>query len=184
MSSDHTCTYTCRPTSRVPAVLLRGNSTNVYVTHQSLLPESLSYPDNSIHIIEFHKKNYYSSTQHLHRNSNPEVFLVCNLCSWILPAESNNFILGPVLLLCLVTQLQEPSSPQIEHRTDSQGHDLCPVISSLKQTALVLAPFFYRAYFSSYRNHPHRDSNSGHFRSFNLSEISSWFQGISMPNLV
>jgi hypothetical protein len=28
--------------SRVPAVLLRGNSTNAYISYQSLLPESLS----------------------------------------------------------------------------------------------------------------------------------------------
>jgi hypothetical protein len=59
------------------------------------------------------------------------------------------------------------------------------VISSSKQTALVLAPFFYCAKFPSYRNHPSQDKNSEQFFwYFDLSKIFSWSQGICMPRLV
>jgi hypothetical protein len=46
-------------TGRVPAVLLQGNSTDAYISYQSLLPESLSKPDHSIRIVEYNRKNYY-----------------------------------------------------------------------------------------------------------------------------
>jgi hypothetical protein len=48
----------------------------------------------------------------------------------------------------------------------------------------VLGAALLRAWFPSYWNHPHRNTNSGHFWSFNVSEISSWFQGTSVPSLV
>jgi hypothetical protein len=37
------------------------------------------------------------------------------------------------------------------------------IISSSKQTILVLASFFCRAYYPSYRNHLHWESNPGQF---------------------
>jgi hypothetical protein len=45
------------------------------------------------------------------------VFRGCGLCSCNLLAETNNFGLGAVLLSCLVSELQEPSSPGLELRT-------------------------------------------------------------------
>jgi hypothetical protein len=60
-----------------------------------------------------------------------------------------------------------------------------PVISSSKQTTLVLAPFYHRAKVSELQDTALigiRTKNI--FWSFNLSKISSWYQGISMPSLV
>jgi hypothetical protein len=113
-------------------------------------------------------------SKYLHRDSNPgQTVRVCDLCSCNLLAEqcwshlcstiisfqgaenifsrfrtydlyscnmieTNNFGLGPVLLSCLVSELQTLTSPGLEPRTI--------------------------------------------FRTFDLSKIFSWFQG--MPNLV
>jgi hypothetical protein len=52
------------------------------------------------------------------------VFWGCGLCSCNLLAESNNFSLGAVLLLCLVSELQELPSPGLEFRTLFQSFDL------------------------------------------------------------
>jgi hypothetical protein len=54
-----------------------------------------------------------------------------------------------------------PSSPRHKPRTIFGVVTLFPVISSCKQTTLVLAPFFYRASPPSYRIHLHRESNPG-----------------------
>jgi hypothetical protein len=53
--------------------------------------------------------------QHLHRDSNPGQkfgFAIYNL-----PAETNNFVLGFVLLSRFVSELQKPTSPGPEIRT-------------------------------------------------------------------
>jgi hypothetical protein len=55
------------------------------------------------------------------------------------------------------------SSPGLEPRTAIGFVTLVPVISSPKRTNFALAPFFCRAYFTSYRNHPGQDSNPGQF---------------------
>jgi hypothetical protein len=90
-------------------------------------------------------------------------FTVCGLSSCNLLAETNNFVLYAVLLSCLFSELQKPSSPGLEPRTVLRFVALVPVISSPKQTILFFTPFFYRAYFLSYRNRLHRDSNPGQF---------------------
>jgi hypothetical protein len=61
------------------------------------------------------------------------------------------------------------SKPQKHfHRDSNLGQIIVvvasvPIIYSPKQITFVLAPFFYRAYFPSYRKHLHRDSNPGQF---------------------
>jgi hypothetical protein len=50
-----------------------------------------------------------------------------------------------VTAVCLDNELLKPSSPELEPRTDLRGYGLCPVIFSLTETTLVLAPFFYCA---------------------------------------
>jgi hypothetical protein len=78
-----------------------------------------------------------------------------------------------------------PPSPRLEPRTVFGFVTLVSVISSSKQTTLVLAPFFYRAWFPNYRNRPHRNSNSGHFSgSFDFPMFSSRPQRVSMRSLV
>jgi hypothetical protein len=46
-------------TVRVLAVLRRENSTNVYISYGSFLPERLSQTYHSIRIVEYHRRNYY-----------------------------------------------------------------------------------------------------------------------------
>jgi hypothetical protein len=90
----------------------------------------------------------------------------CNLL-----AETNNSVLGAVLLSCLVSELKKPSSLGLEPRIVFRACGLVPVISSPKQMTLVLAHFFCRIKFPSYRNHLHWDSNPGAI----LSEVSVIF---------
>jgi hypothetical protein len=45
------------------------------------------------------------------------VFRDSGLCRCVVLFETNNFILGAVLLLCLISELQEPFSPEVELRT-------------------------------------------------------------------
>jgi hypothetical protein len=61
-----------------------------------------------------------------------------------------------------------PSSSELESRTDFGFTTFVPVTSPPKQTILFLAPFLYRAYLPSYRNHLHRDSNPGDSRGYGL----------------
>jgi hypothetical protein len=72
-------------------------------------------------------------------------FQVCFLSSCNHLSEWNKFWLGAVLLLCLVLELHKSSSLGLERRTDFDVVAFVTVISSSKQTTLVLAPFFCRA---------------------------------------
>jgi hypothetical protein len=118
----------------------------------------------------------------------------------------NNFSLSTYLLLFLDSELQKPSSLGLKPRTVIQGCGLyhrnhlhwesnqrqlsalvafTPVLTSSKQTTLVLALLFYLSQFPNYRNRPQWDLNSGQFvQSSDLSKSSSWSQRISMPSLV
>jgi hypothetical protein len=89
--------------------------------------------------IIIHKPNIFTGTR------TQGSFRVCNLCYCNLPSEANNFVLGSVLLSCLVTKLQKSSSPVLKPKTYFRGYGFYPVISQLKQVTLILAPFFYRA---------------------------------------
>jgi hypothetical protein len=73
-----------------------------------------------------------------------DIFRVCDLSSCNL-SETNKFRLSVVLLLCLVLELHKTSSSRLEPRTDFGVVAFVSIISSSKQTALVLAPFFCRA---------------------------------------
>jgi hypothetical protein len=164
-------------------VLLRRKSTNAYIScvfiaRKLILGLIIRYVFfNITGKIIIRKPNIFTGTR------TQDNLRVCNLRSCNFPAETNNFVLGSVLS-CLVTELQKPSSPGLKPSTDFEGYGPCPTLAYLKQTILVLTPFFYHPLFPGNRNNPHRDSNLGHFRSFDLSEISSWFQGISMLSLI
>jgi hypothetical protein len=109
-------------------------------------PKAYHRPDHSIRIVEYDREKIVMRKLNIFTGTRTrDSFRVCNLCSCNLPAETNNFVLGSLLLSCLITELQKPSSPGLDPRTDFRVYGLCPVISSLKQTTLVLAPFFYRA---------------------------------------
>jgi hypothetical protein len=98
-------------------------------------------------------------------------FRGCGVYSCNFLVKTNNFGLGDVLLSCLVSDYRNHL-----HRDSNPGQffgiiTCVPVIISSTQTTLVMATFFYRAYFPSYRNLPHRDSNLGHlFSEFGLSK--------------
>jgi hypothetical protein len=73
------------------------------------------------------------------------IFRVCDLSSCNLLSETKKFGIGAVLLLYLVLDLHKTSLSGLEPRTDFGDVAFVSIISSSKQTALVLAPFFYRA---------------------------------------
>jgi hypothetical protein len=106
----------------------------------------------------FLNPNIFTGTQ--------DSFRDCSPCSCNLPVETNSFVLDFVLIPCSITELQKPSSFGLEPRTGSRSYSLCPAISLLKQTTSVFALFLYRFQFPSYRNCPHRNSNSGQFSGF------------------
>jgi hypothetical protein len=88
-------------------------------------------------------------------------FRVCDRSSCNLFSDSNKFCLGAVLLVCLVLELRKTSSARLEPRTVFGVVAFVSVIFSSKQTTLVLAPFFCRTSYPSYRNHLHGDNFSG-----------------------
>jgi hypothetical protein len=72
-------------------------------------------------------------------------FQVCALSSCNLLSETNKFCLGAILLMFLVLELHKTSSSGLEPRIVFSVVPFVPVISSSKQTTLILAPFFRRA---------------------------------------
>jgi hypothetical protein len=99
---------------------------------------------------------------------------VCDLCSYNLPAERNNFGQGVILLSYLVSELQKHCHRDSNPRQIFVVVAFVPVISWPKQTTFFLALFFYRAYFPSYRN-LHRGSNPGQILVFVASiPVISW----------
>jgi hypothetical protein len=109
---------------------------------------------------------------------------VCDLSSCNLLTETNNSVLCAVLISCLISELQKNFSSGFEPRTVFRGCGLCSC--GLTETNnFGIGRFLYRTEFPRYRKHPNWVSNPGHFlRSFDLTKISSWFQGISIPSLV
>jgi hypothetical protein len=93
------------------------------------------------------------------------IFVTSRMPAVLLRENSTNAYMlsmfSAVFLSCLVTELQKPSSPGLEPRTVFGAVAFVFVIYSSKQTTLVLAPFFYRVSFPSYKNHLHWDSNRG-----------------------
>jgi hypothetical protein len=100
------------------------------------------------------KSNIFTETR------NQYSFQICDLSSCNLLAETNNFVLCPVLLSCLVSELQKLSSPRLELRTVSSG--LWPLSCNL----LNETNNFVLGDVSTYRIHPHRVSNQDTFSDF------------------
>jgi hypothetical protein len=114
------------------------------ISYQYLLSKPYHRPEHLIHIVEYHRKiilklNIFTGTR------TEDSFRVVYLSSCNLFAEINNFVLCAILLSCLVSELQKPSSLGIEPGQFFGVVTFVSVISSWKQTTLVLAPFFYRA---------------------------------------
>jgi hypothetical protein len=120
----------CWITSRVPAVSLRRNWTNAYITYQSLLPESLSWAWS------FDTYRWVSQKKNIPKRN---IFTGIRTQNSFLPAETNKFVLGSVFLSCLVTQTVT--------RTQDRFSGLWPLYYHLlfETNNLILAPFFYRA---------------------------------------
>jgi hypothetical protein len=98
---------------------------------------SLNITEN---IIIIRKPNIFTKTR------TQDSFRVCDLSSCNLLAETNNSVLCAVLLSCLASEIQKPSSPGLEPRTVFIGVvAFVPVISSSKQITSVSVTFFYRA---------------------------------------
>jgi hypothetical protein len=115
------------------AVLLRGVFsflTNLYC------PKVYHEPNHSIRIVEYHRKiiiiiiipkpNIFNETRI------QGIFRVCDPSSCNLLAETNNFVLCVVFLLCLVSELQKPPSLEIELGTLLRSSDL-PLFFSWSQ---------------------------------------------------
>jgi hypothetical protein len=115
----------CRNTYR------RGSRRGLYL--------SCRMPSRGSRIVEYYK--VIPKPKIFTKTWTQDSFLVCALSSYNLLSETNKFCLGVVLLLCLVLELHKTSSLGLEPRAVTS----VPVISSSKQTTLVLAPFFYRA---------------------------------------
>jgi hypothetical protein len=132
-------------------------------------PKTYHRPDNSVRIVEYHRKLLLLLLL-LSINPKPSprlepmtVFGDCGLCSCNIPAETYNFGVGTVLLSSLVSELQTSSSALEPRNSIFVVEAFVTVVSYLKQTALILAPFFYRARFPTCRNRPRRNSNSRQF---------------------
>jgi hypothetical protein len=69
-------------------------------------------------------------------------FQVYDLSSCNILSDTNKFLLHAVLPLCLVLELRKTSSSGLEPRTFSDAVAFVSVISSSKQTILVLEPFY------------------------------------------
>jgi hypothetical protein len=71
-------------------------------------------------------------------------FLLSDQNSCNLLAKKKKFCLGAVILSCLVSELQKPSSSGFEPRTVFQFYSPVAVIVLSKQGTFVFVPFFYR----------------------------------------
>jgi hypothetical protein len=91
----------CR-NSRVPAVLLQGNSTDAYMLTNSRRHSSVLLSCRA-------RENIFTRTRTQDRFS----WLFLNFCNLL--AETNKVGLGAVLPSCLVCELQKSSSRELEH---------------------------------------------------------------------
>jgi hypothetical protein len=108
-------------------------------------------------------------------------FCFCNLLF-----ETKNFGLGAVLVLCLVSEVQKPSSPGIEPRTvfgDGCGPYFCNLL--FETNNFGLGSVLLSCLVSELQEPPSPGIELRTlFRSFYLPEFSSCSQEISMPSLV
>jgi hypothetical protein len=112
-------------------------------------------------------------------------FRSCGLCYCNLSAEKNNFSLGAVLLSCLVSEVQKPSSPVFEPRTDFGDCGLCSCNLLAKINKFRLGTVLLSCLVSELQKPPSPGLELRTiFRSFSRSKISSWSHRISMPSSV
>jgi hypothetical protein len=167
-------------TTRVPTVLLITFLTNLY------FPKAYRRPDHSIRIAEYHGKIIIIIPQHnIYTETRTQDSLrVCDLSFCNLLAETNNCVLYAVPLSCLASDLQKPSSPGLKPKSFS---GLCPLFLNLlvDRNIFGLGDILLSCLVSKIQE----PSSPGFeprtlFRRFDFSEISFWFQRISMPSLV
>jgi hypothetical protein len=96
-----------------------------------------------------------------------------------------NFYLGADLLSCVVSELQKPSSPELEPRTDFHGCDLCSCNLLAETNNFGLGAVLLSCLDSELQEPlSPRLELSTVFWSFDLSKTSSWFQVITVSGLV
>jgi hypothetical protein len=78
-------------------------------------PKAYYRPDHSIRIVEYHRKKIFLNPTFSLEPKPRTVFEFVTFAPVISPR--NNFVLGSVLLSCLVTELQKPPSLGLELRT-------------------------------------------------------------------
>jgi hypothetical protein len=87
-------------------------------------------PDHSIRIIEYHRKKIFiPKTNIFTETRTQDSFRVCDLSSCYLLAETNNFVFWTILLLHVVSRIEEPPSPGFEPRTLSRSFYLFKISS-------------------------------------------------------
>jgi hypothetical protein len=123
---------------------------------------------------------------HFHQNSNSgQFFRIRDLCSFSLLGETNNFGLVPVLLPSLVSKVQKTSSPGLEPTIVFPDCDLCFCNLLIETNNFGLGAVLLSCLISELQEPPSLGLELRTiFRSFDLSKISSWFQGLSIPILL
>lgn len=126
-----------------------------------------------------------SCRNHLHLDSNSgHIFHGCGPCFYDL-VKTNYFFLGTVLLFCLVSELQDSTLPGHEPRTVFWGFGLSSCHLLFKTNSFGLGAFLLSCLVSELQKLPSPGlALRTIFKSLDLSEMSSWLQGISMPSLV
>jgi hypothetical protein len=104
----------------------------------------MSYVCHRSRIVEYYRK-IIPQPKIFNETRTQDSFRVCDLSSCNLLSETNKFCLDAVLLLCLVLKLHRTSWSGLEPKTVFGVVSFVSIISSSKQTTLVLAPFFSRA---------------------------------------
>jgi hypothetical protein len=116
--------------------------------------------------------------------SKPEHFFGgCGLCSCNILTKTNNFGLGDILLLCLVSKKQRTSSPRLEPRR-FRDWSLCSCNLLAETNNFGLGAILLSWLVSELQKPPSLGLEPRIlFGAFDLSKIFSWFQGIHMPSL-
>jgi hypothetical protein len=116
---------------------------NVYISYQSLLPESYNRADHLICVVECHGKklSLNPSSQRLKPRAVSGFVMLVPVISLL---KLRNFYLCTILLSCLVSELQKTSLSGLNSRTVFLCGGLCSC-NLLTKTTFVLALFFYRA---------------------------------------
>jgi hypothetical protein len=153
-----------------------GETRQMFTCHHSLLPENL------LSIWSFIRYVYLNIIRKfLNPISSPRtVFGFVTFDSVFSPPKQTILFLVPFPYRAF-TELQT-SSPGLKPRTDFRG--MAFVLQSHLWNKQIWS--WRRSCLVSHLQKPpsHRDSNSGHFRILDFSEISFWFQDISMQSMV